>query len=126
MNQRRPAAEIMNGLTTKSDKIRALAQAGYDRTEINKVLDIRSQHVRNVLLQSGITGGLRRDAEAEREPIEVDAAPATAARTHRGRCSLKPSFSSSANGPRTRRVKSNLMPRRPPCLASPQRERVYH
>jgi hypothetical protein len=62
--------------TTKSDKIRALAQAGYDRTEISKILDIRYQHVRNVLLQSGLSGGLRREAEAEREPVEVDAAPA--------------------------------------------------
>jgi hypothetical protein len=76
MNQRRSAAEIMNGLPTKSDKIRALAQAGYDRTEISKILDIRYQHVRNVLLQSGIAGGLRRDAKAEREPIEVEAMPA--------------------------------------------------
>jgi hypothetical protein len=29
-----------------------------------------------VLLGSGITGGLRREAEAEREPVEVDATPA--------------------------------------------------
>jgi hypothetical protein len=63
-------------LTTKSDKIRALAKAGYDRTEISKILDIRYQHVRNVLLQSGFSGGLRREAEAEHEPVEVDAAPA--------------------------------------------------
>jgi hypothetical protein len=53
---------------------RLRAGAGYDRTEINRVLDIRYQHVRNVLLKSGITGGLSRGAE--REPIEVDAAPA--------------------------------------------------
>jgi hypothetical protein len=32
--------------------------------------------VRNVLLRSGFAGGLRRDAEAEREPVEVDATPA--------------------------------------------------
>ena len=68
--------KVPQGLTTKSDKIRALAQAGYDRTEISKILDIRYQHVRNVLLQSGFTGGLRREAEAEREPVEVDATPA--------------------------------------------------
>jgi hypothetical protein len=76
MNARRPASEITNGLTTKSDKIRALAQAGYDRTEIAKHLGIRYQHVRNVLLGSGITTGLRREAEAEREPVKVDATPA--------------------------------------------------
>jgi hypothetical protein len=80
----------MNGLTTKSDKIRLRAGAGYDRTEINKVLDIRYQHVRNVLLQSGITGGLSRGAE--REPIEVDAAPAAPGHivdnAHRSRISV--------------------------------------
>jgi hypothetical protein len=65
-------------LTTKSDKIRALAQAGYDRAEISQILGIRYQHVRNLLLQSGFTGGLRRSAEAEREPIEVEATPAAA------------------------------------------------
>jgi hypothetical protein len=76
MDTRRPASEITNGLTTKSDKIRALAQAGYDRTEISEILGIRYQHVRNVMLRSGLTGGMRREAEAEREPVEVDAAPA--------------------------------------------------
>ena len=60
MDPRPPAAEITQSLKTKSDKIRALAQAGYDRAEISKILDIRYQHVRNVLLQSGFTGGLRR------------------------------------------------------------------
>lgn len=76
MDTRRPAAEITNGLSTTADKIRALAQANYDRTEIGKILRIRYQHVRHVMLRSGLTGGLRREAEAEREPIEVDAAPA--------------------------------------------------
>jgi hypothetical protein len=76
MEQRRPAGEIVRGLTTTSDKIRALANAGYERADIARYLDIRYQHVRNVLVGSGITGGLRRAAEAEREPIEVDAAPA--------------------------------------------------
>jgi hypothetical protein len=76
MNQRRSPEEIVQGLQTTADKIRALANAGYDRTEISKILGIRYQHVRNVLLRSGITGGLRREAEAEREPVEVVAAPA--------------------------------------------------
>lgn len=75
METRRPASELTNRLITKSDKIRALAQAGYDRSETSQVLGIRYQHVRNVLLQSGFTGGLRRSAEAEREPVEVDATP---------------------------------------------------
>ena len=76
METRPPAAEIINGLTTTADKIRALAQANYNRTEIAKILGIRCQHVRHVMLRSGMTGGLRREVEAEREPIEVDAAPA--------------------------------------------------
>jgi hypothetical protein len=76
MNTRPPSAEIINDLTTTADKIRALAHADYDRTEISKILGIRYQHVRNVMLRSGLTGGMRREAEAEREPVEVDAAPA--------------------------------------------------
>lgn len=76
MDTRPPAAGIINGLTTTADKIRALANAGYDRTEISKILGIRYQHVRNVMLRSGLSGGIRREAEAEREPVEVDAAPA--------------------------------------------------
>lgn len=75
MNRRRLPEEIIQGLQTTADKIRALAQASYDRTEISKILGIRYQHVRNVLLRSGIAGGLRREAQAEREPVEVDAAP---------------------------------------------------
>jgi hypothetical protein len=76
METRPPAAEIANGLTTTADKIRALANANYERTEISKILGIRYQHVRNVMLRSGIAGGLRREVEAEREPVKVDAAPA--------------------------------------------------
>jgi hypothetical protein len=76
MNQRRSPEEIVRGLQTTADKIRALANAGYDRTEIAKFLNIRYQHVRNVLVRSGLAGGLRREVEAEREPVEVDAAPA--------------------------------------------------
>jgi hypothetical protein len=49
MDTRLPAAEITKALTTTADKIRALAQAGYDRTEISKILGIRYQHVRNVM-----------------------------------------------------------------------------
>jgi hypothetical protein len=76
MDTRPPAADITNGLTATADKIRALANAKYERTEISKILGIRYQHVRNVMLRSGLAGGLRREVEAEREPVEVDAAPA--------------------------------------------------
>jgi len=61
MNQRRSPEEITQGLQTTSDKIRALANAGYECVEIAKLLDIRYQHVRNVLLGSGITTGPARD-----------------------------------------------------------------
>ena len=50
---RQPADEVVAGLTTKADKIRALFRAGYSRSEIAGHLDIRYQHVRNVLVQSG-------------------------------------------------------------------------
>lgn len=71
---KRPSDEVVRGLTTTAAKIRALANAGYDRTEISQVLGIRYQHVRNVLLRSGITSGLRRRIDVEREPVTVDAA----------------------------------------------------
>lgn len=45
--------KIVEGLTTKSSKIRALHSAGYSRTEIAQFLGIRYQHVRNVLVQAG-------------------------------------------------------------------------
>ncbi|HEX4165012.1 MAG TPA: GIY-YIG nuclease family protein [Bryobacteraceae bacterium] len=76
METRPSADEITKGLQTTADKIRALAKANYDRTEISKLLDIRYQHVRNVLLRSGIEGGLRGQVEVDREPVTVDAEPA--------------------------------------------------
>jgi hypothetical protein len=76
MNHRRSPEEIIEGLQSTSDKIRSLARDNYDRTEISKILGIRYQQVRNVMLRSGLAGGLRREAEAEREPVEVDATPA--------------------------------------------------
>jgi hypothetical protein len=77
MQQRPSANDVTTGLATISDKIRALARAGYDRTEISKLLKIRYQHVRNVLVDAGITGGLSHQVEADREPVIVDAAPAS-------------------------------------------------
>ena len=43
--------KIVEGLTTKADKIRALDVAGFTRTEIAQFLGIRYQHVRNTLIQ---------------------------------------------------------------------------
>jgi hypothetical protein len=38
MGERQPAEDVMRGLVTKADKIRMLLQAGYDRSEISKLL----------------------------------------------------------------------------------------
>ncbi len=73
---RLPVGDVTRGLETTSDKIRALAQVGYDRTEISLLLGKRYQHIRKVLVDAGITGGLRRQVEAAREPVVVDATPA--------------------------------------------------
>ena len=43
------------GLSTKSDKIRALYREGYSRSEIRRFLGVRYQHVRNVLVRDGFT-----------------------------------------------------------------------
>ncbi len=42
---------LVSSKSTKSDKIRALDAAGYKRADIARFLDIRYQHVRNVLVQ---------------------------------------------------------------------------
>ena len=44
-------AEIANPLPTKAAKIRALDKAGFSRADIARFMDIRYQHVRNVLTQ---------------------------------------------------------------------------
>lgn len=72
---RLPVDRVIQGLQSTADKIRALSNAKYDRVEISKLLGIRYQHVRNVLLRSGIRGGLRREVEVEREAVTVDATP---------------------------------------------------
>jgi hypothetical protein len=68
--------EVTTGLQTKSDMIRALARAGYLRTEIASFLGIRYQHVRKVLIDAGITEGIRQQEEVslEREPVVVEVA----------------------------------------------------
>lgn len=51
-DQRSAMKRLCAGLTTKSDKIRALGSAGYPRADIARYLDIRYQHVRNVLVRA--------------------------------------------------------------------------
>lgn len=42
--------EQLNGLETKSAKIRFLKSEGHSTADIARILDIRYQHVRNVLI----------------------------------------------------------------------------
>lgn len=71
---RKSFEEVTLGLETKSDMIRALARAGYMRTEIASFLGIRYQHVRKVLVDAGITEGFkpREEVRLEREPVVVE------------------------------------------------------
>jgi len=43
-------AKLTKGLSSKSDKMRILAKAGYSRSDIARFLDVRYQFVRNVLV----------------------------------------------------------------------------
>ncbi len=66
---RLPPKLVIEGLTTKSAKIRALAQAGYSRVEIANFLGVIYQHVRNVLVQAGIEAEARNDLrKSSRKP----------------------------------------------------------
>lgn len=46
--------EVIAGLRTKSEKIRALGRRGVPTAEIARFLDIRYQHARNVLVEAGM------------------------------------------------------------------------
>jgi len=48
--RRKTLEEVVTNLPTKSAKIRALHAENYSRSEIAKFLEIRYQHVRNVLI----------------------------------------------------------------------------
>ena len=48
--------ELVHGVSSVSDRIRALDRAGYKRSEIAKFLGKRYQHVRNVLVGDEQTG----------------------------------------------------------------------
>ena len=71
---RKTFEDVTQGLETKSDMIRALALAGYLRTEIASLMGIRYQHVRKVLVDAGITQGFkpREEVRLEREPVVVE------------------------------------------------------
>jgi hypothetical protein len=46
--------QVIAGLKTKSDKIRALSRRGVPTADIARYLDIRYQHARNVLIEAGM------------------------------------------------------------------------
>ena len=74
--ERRPMAEVIEGLTTTADKIRKLFRAGYSRTQIKEHLGIRYQHVRNVLVGSGFAEiQLTCVCPCERRSVEEDSPP---------------------------------------------------
>jgi len=56
MPQSSEMARIVAGLRTKSDKIRTLTKAGFNRKAIADFLGIRYQHVRNVQVDAGLDG----------------------------------------------------------------------
>jgi len=72
-DERAIADVVIAGLGTKADRIRALAHAGYLRTEIATLLNIRYQHVRHVLERSGISLGRVRDAVPAALPTAASA-----------------------------------------------------
>lgn len=67
---RRPMEDIAQDLNTKSAKIRALAAAGYSRSEIAKFLGVRYQYARNVLVQAEAEQTGRSTFEAAHIPEE--------------------------------------------------------
>lgn len=75
--ERVPPDLVVRDLKTTSDKIRALAKAGYKRAEISRLLDIRYQHVLNALVGSGISGGLLRQRTAPKasNPLNASSPP---------------------------------------------------
>lgn len=70
-SERTPADVVIRDMRTTSDKIRALAKTGYLRTEISSLLHIRYQHVRKVLLDSGINVGLLSRSQSASSPIPI-------------------------------------------------------
>lgn len=62
MSRAKQAQDLYKEYGTKSATIRHLAELGWSRSEIAKAMDIRYQHVRNVLIQP-----LKRGPQVETE-----------------------------------------------------------
>jgi hypothetical protein len=72
MAAERPSADlVVRNLQTASDRIRELTKAGYERAEISRILGIRYQHVRKVLVDAGITAGLSRAKQVPRSAVST-------------------------------------------------------
>lgn len=56
----RAMSEVVVGLDTTADKIRALLREGHLWADVARFLDIRYQHVRKVAVDAGIEQGLQR------------------------------------------------------------------
>lgn len=56
--------QVTAGLSTKSDKIRALSRAGVATADIARFLGIRYQHARNVLMDAGLHHVAGSDADS--------------------------------------------------------------
>ncbi len=84
--------EIVQGLSTKSDKIRALGRQGIPTKEIAKYLDIRYQHARNVLVDSGLhsprTGEVQRSENVAGDDVQGDNSPVWVEVDSQGRVQL--------------------------------------
>jgi hypothetical protein len=75
---RRPFADIVAGLSTKADKIRALSRAGYERSEIAALLNVRYQNVRKALIDAGASQPKQAPAASLRMDAPKKDAPAGA------------------------------------------------
>jgi bifunctional DNA-binding transcriptional regulator/antitoxin component of YhaV-PrlF toxin-antitoxin module len=64
---------LTQGFTSKSDKIRALARHGALTADIARYLDIRYQHARNVLVQSGLHNKLKGADDESRNSADTGA-----------------------------------------------------
>lgn len=74
-DRHRAMQQVVEGLATRSARIRALYREGYSRSEIRRVMGIRYQHVRNVLVRDGhmetrLSRPLREQAAASVGPVE--------------------------------------------------------
>ncbi|MDA0306136.1 MAG: hypothetical protein O3B76_07595 [Proteobacteria bacterium] len=68
--QKNAMKQLCAGMKTKSDKIRTLGSADYTRSDIARFLDIRYQHVRNVLERAKEKEEKKRSPELEEGPPE--------------------------------------------------------